>query len=188
MFILYPLLIAILLAVVTGGRFDRLADLRLRWWGLAVGGLLVQVALFSTAASSFASIGPAVYVASTAAVLITVLANVRRPGLTLVAIGAFLNLATIVANGGYMPTTPGALLAAGKDPARGYSNSIELARPQLAPLTDVFALPATVPLANVFSVGDIGVGLGTAWLAFSTMRRRPERAGESHPPSTTPEY
>ncbi len=188
MFILYPLLIAIVLAVLTGGRIDRLADLHLRWWGVAVGGLLVQVALFSPVGEGLASIGPIVYVASTAAVFITVLANLRRRGVALVAMGAFLNLAAIVANGGYMPTTPAALLAAGKDPARGYSNSIELAQPRLAPLTDVFGLPAVVPLANVFSVGDVFIGSGIAWLAFSTMRRRPENADESPAPSTTAEY
>jgi hypothetical protein len=87
-----------------------------------------------------------------------------------------------------MPTTSGALLAAGKDPAHGYSNSIELTQPRLAPLTDLFGIPSVVPLANVFSVGDVCIGSGIAWLAFSTMRGRPEDADESHPPSTTAEY
>ena len=188
MFILYPLLIAILLAVLTRGRPDRLADLRLRWWGLAVGGLLVQVVLFSPAAAALASLGPVIYVVSTAAVLITVLANLRRPGLTLVAIGAALNLAAIVANGGYMPTTAAALRTAGLDPAHGYSNSVELEEPHLALLTDILAIPDAVPFANVFSVGDVCIGLGIGWLAYSTMRRRPEDADESHPPSMGVEY
>jgi hypothetical protein len=188
MFILYPLLLAMLLAALTGGRPDRLADLRLRWWGLAVGGLLVQVVLFSPAAAALAGMGPVIYVVSTGAVLITVLANMRRPGLALVAIGAALNLAAIVANGGYMPTTPAALRAAGLDPAGGYSNSVELEQPRLAPLTDIFAIPAAVPMANVFSVGDVCIGLGIGWLAYSTMRRRPEDADESHPPSMRTEY
>jgi hypothetical protein len=188
MFILYPLLFAILLAVLTGGRPDRLADLRLRWWGLAVGGLLVQVVLFSPAAAALAGMGPVIYVVSTAAVLVTVLANLRRPGLALVAIGAALNLAAIVANGGYMPTTAAALRTAGLDPARGYSNSVELEEPHLALLTDILAIPDTVPFANVFSVGDICIGIGIAWLAYSTMRTRPEDADESHPPSMGVEY
>jgi hypothetical protein len=188
MFILYPLLAAILLAALTRGRLDGLADLRLRWWGFAVAGLLVQVALFSPAAAAAASIGPVIYVASTAAVLVTVLANLKRPGIALVAAGAVLNLAAIVANGGYMPTTPAALRAAGLAPARGYSNSVELEEPRLAPLTDIFAIPAVVPMANVFSVGDVCIGLGIGWLAYSTMRRRPEVADESHPHSMTAEY
>jgi hypothetical protein len=188
MFILYPLLIAVLLASLTGGRPDRLADLRLRWWGLAVAGLLVQVVLFSPAAAALAGIGPVVYVVSTAAVLLAVLANLRRPGLALVAVGAVLNLSAIVANGGYMPTTPAALRAAGLDPAAGYSNSVELEQPRLAPLTDVFAIPDALPFANVFSIGDVCIGLGIAWLAYSTMRRRPEGADESHPPSMGVQY
>ncbi len=188
MFILYPLLLAMVLAGLTGGRPDRLADLRLRWWGLAVGGLLVQVVLFSPAAAALASLGPVIYVVSTAAVLGTVLANLRRPGLALVAIGALLNLAAILANGGYMPTTRAALRAAGLGPADGYSNSVELAQPNLAPLTDIFAVPEAVPFANVFSIGDVCIGLGIGWLAYSTMRRRPEGADESHPPSMGMEY
>ena len=188
MFILYPLLIAMVLAALTGGRADRLADLRLRWWGLAVGGLLVQVVLFSPVAAALAGIGPFVYVLSTAAVLVAVLANLRRPGVALVAIGAVLNLAAIVANGGYMPTTPAALHAAGLEPRQGYSNSVQLEKPRLAPLTDIFAIPDAVPVANVFSVGDLCIGLGIGWLAYSTMRKRPEDADESHPPSMTAEY
>jgi hypothetical protein len=188
MFILYPLLLAILLAALTGGRPDRLADLRLRWWGLAVAGLLVQVVLFSPAAAALASIGPIIYVVSTSAVLITVLANLRRPGLALVAIGATLNLAAIVANGGYMPTTAAALRIAGLDRPGGYSNSVELEEPHLALLTDILAIPDAVPFANVFSVGDVCIGLGIGWLAYSTVRRRPEDADESHPPSMGMEY
>jgi hypothetical protein len=187
-FILYPLLLAILLAALTGGRPDRLADLRLRWWGLALAGLLVQVALFSPVATALAGMGPVIYVVSTAAVLVTVLANLRRPGLALVAVGAALNLAAILANGGYMPTTPAAMRAAGLGPADGYSNSVESAQPHLAPLTDVFAIPDAVPFANVFSIGDVCIGLGIGWLAYSTMRRRPEDADESHPPSMGVEY
>lgn len=188
MFILYPLLLAILLAALTGGRPDRLADLRLRWWGLALAGLLVQVFLFSPAATALAGMGPVIYVVSTAAVLVTVLANLRRPGLVLVALGALLNLAAIVANGGYMPTTAAALRTAGLDPASGYSNSVELEEPHLALLTDILAIPDAVPFANVFSVGDVCIGLGIGWLAYSTMRRRPEDADESHPPSMGVEY
>ncbi len=188
MFILYPLLIAMALAALTGGRPDRLADLRLRWWWLAVGGLLVQVVLFSPVAEAVAGIGPIVYVVSTSAVLVTVFANLRRPGLVLVALGALLNLAAIVANGGYMPTTSAALRSAGLDPARDYSNSVELKQPRLAPLTDIFAIPDAVPLANVFSVGDVCIGLGIGWLAYSTMRRRPEDADESPPLSMSAEY
>ncbi len=53
----------------------------------------------------------------------------------------------------------------------GYTNSIELAAPALRPLTDLFALPAWLPFANVFSVGDVLIGLGVATTIALAMRR-----------------
>ena len=41
---------------------------------------------------------------------------------------------------------------------------------------------------SLFFLRDVFIGSGIAWLAFSTMRRRPENADESPAPSTTAEY
>ena len=71
------------------------------------------------------------------------------------AAGAASNLLAIVANGGYMPVSPGAAAVLGAHSPSAYSNSIQLPDPVLAPLTDIFALPPWVPFANVFSVGDV---------------------------------
>ena len=76
-------------------------------------------------------------------------------------IGAGCNLAAIVANGGAMPADPAALAAAGVDTA-GYTNSVVTADPALRPLTDIFAMPAWLPFANVFSIGDVLIGVGVA--------------------------
>jgi hypothetical protein len=125
--------------------------------------LLVQVVLFDPGAGRLiGDLGPPLYVASTAVVLGAVLRNTRITGLPIVAVGATLNLVAIVANGGFMPADPAALAVAGLEPADGPSNSIVLADPALRPLTDVFALPAWVPLANVFSIGDVLIGVGVA--------------------------
>lgn len=118
-------------------------------------------------------LGPAVYVASTAVVLGVVILNARVRGLPIVAAGAALNLAAIVANGGFMPADPGALAAAGLTPASGPTNSVVSASPALAPLTDVFALPPWLPFANVFSVGDVLIGLGVAITIALAMRSNP---------------
>jgi hypothetical protein len=63
-----------------------------------------------------------------------------------------------------MPAAPDAVAALGMEASDGFSNSVVLADPALRPLTDIFALPAWVPFANVFSVGDvlIAVGVGVA--------------------------
>lgn len=172
MFILYAIPIGIAAGLLLGGRLDRLGELRLRWAPLAVLGLLVQVALFADPVS--AAVGdaaPAIYVASTAAVLVAVLRDVRVPGMALIALGAASNLAAIVANGGYMPADPAAL-ASVVELSPGYSNSVVVADPALRPLTDLYALPPAFPFANVFSVGDVLIGIGIAVVIVLAMRAR----------------
>ena len=171
MFILYAIAIGLAAGIVLGGRLEALGELRFRWPWLALGGLAVQVALFSDPiASAIGAAGVPIYVASTLAVLATVLRNIQLRGLILVAAGAVSNLVAIVANGGYMPADPGALAFAGLDPKSGFSNSVTTADPVLRPLTDQFALPAGVPLANVFSVGDVLIALGIAVAIAAGMR------------------
>lgn len=177
MFILYPLAIALVVGLVSGGRIGRLAEIHIRWWWLAIAGLAVQVVLFSPALADIGPAGPVIYVASSLAVLLAVAANWRLPGAPLVALGGVLNQVAIIANGGYMPTSAAALALAGLDPVDGYSNSRELVQPAVPWLTDIFALPAGLPWANVFSLGDILIGLGVAWLAFRAMRTEPADAG-----------
>lgn len=160
MFILYAVPIGIVVGYLLGGRLDRLAELRFRWAPLALLGLAVQVALFSDPfATTVGAAGPPIYVASTVAVLIAVLRNLDIPGVPIVAYGAASNLIAIVANGGFMPASPEAVAAIGGI-APGYSNSTTTSEPALGLLTDIFALPAWVPFSNVFSVGDVCIGLG----------------------------
>jgi hypothetical protein len=51
--------------------------------------------------------------------------------------------------------------------------------PALRPLTDVFAIPSAVPLANVFSIGDVLIGLGLATAIALAMRPVGTRAGDA---------
>lgn len=172
MFILYAIPIGIVIGYLLGGRLERLAGLRLRWAPLALIGLAVQIAIFSDPIGPMVvDAAPAIYVASTAAVLVAVLRNLDIPGIAVIAVGASCNLAAIVANGGYMPADPAALVSVG-GPGAGHSNSILVAEPALRPLTDLFALPAWMPFANVFSIGDIVIGVGIAATIALAMRGR----------------
>jgi Family of unknown function (DUF5317) len=174
MFILYAIPLGIALGYLLGGRLERLAELRFRWAWVAIAGLVVQVVLFSSLVAGLVEtggVGEAIYVGSTVAVLAAVLRNVRLPGMAIVALGALSNLAAIVANGGIMPTTAAALETAGLTADPGFSNSAVLRDPALAPLTDIFALPAGLPLANVFSIGDVLIGLGVVGVIALGMRR-----------------
>ena len=171
MFILYAIPVGIIAGYLLGGRLDRLSSVRFRWAPLALLGLAVQVALFSDPlAEAVGDSGPPIYVASTAAVLVAVLRNLDIAGLPIIALGAASNLLAIVANGGYMPADPNALASIGGI-APGYSNSSATTDPVLAPLTDILAIPAWVPFANVFSIGDVVLGIGIAVTITIGMRK-----------------
>jgi hypothetical protein len=175
MFILYALVVGLGVGFLAGGQLMALADLRLRWGSLIVGGFLVQAILFTDAvASRIGAAGPPLYVGSTLLVAVAVLRNLRVPGMPLVVIGAASNMAAILANGGYMPAAAGALASIGKSPPVLYSNSAVLPAPALEWLTDRFALPSWVPFTNVFSVGDVLLGVGVAILVATAMRSRME--------------
>ena len=183
MFILYAVPLGLLLGVLAGGRVAGLSTIRFRWAGVALVALAVQAVLFSGAFdASIGWIGAIVYVASTGAVLVAVVRNLAIPGLAIVALGAASNLAAILANGGYMPADPAALRAAGAsaEPV-GFSNSVVTQTPALRPLTDVFAIPDGWAFANVFSVGDVLIGLGVAVTIALAMRRRPSDAAVEVP-------
>ena len=178
MFILYALAIGVAIGLLLGGRPSALATLQFRWGGLFVGGLLVQVVLFSPPVTErVGDLGPPIYVASTAMVALAVLANIRVPGMVLVALGAASNFVAIAANGGYMPAGAGALTSLGKVVGTSYSNSVTLSHAALEPLTDIFALPRWVPFANVFSVGDVLIAAGVATVIVLAMRRPPAPEG-----------
>jgi hypothetical protein len=161
----------IVVGLLAGGRLSNLSTLRFRWGWLAVAGLLVQVVLFTPTGQSLAGgAGPATYLASTIAVFVAVLRNVRMAGMPVVLLGALSNMLAIVANGGYMPASAEAMAIAGLPPG-DHANSVVLADPALEPLTDIFALPAWLPMANVFSVGDVLIAIGVVWAIAAAMRR-----------------
>jgi Family of unknown function (DUF5317) len=178
-FLLYAVLVGLAAGLLLGGRPGRLAEVPLRWTWLIVAGMVIQGLLYSDPVSQRVAqvgpaVGPAIYVASMAMVLAAVIRNARIPGLALVAIGGALNLAAIVANGGFMPASLAALGSHVPPPGSGYSNSVVLANPALAPLTDIFALPDWLPAGNVFSIGDIFIAVGIGAAIVVQMRRRPE--------------
>lgn len=188
MFILYAVVIGLLLGVLAGGRPARLGDLKVRWGWVILAGLWVQVLLFSDPVTArIGDLGVPIYVASTAAVLAAILVNRAIPGMPVVALGAISNFAAIVANGGYMPASPAAMAAIGMAPKDVYSNSAVLPNAPLAPLTDIFALPSWLPWTNIFSIGDVLIGVGVAMVIVVAMRRRDAAASAPAPSGAHPQ-
>jgi hypothetical protein len=174
MFILYAVAIGVVVGLLAGGRPSGLATIRIRWAPVIAGGLLFQVLLFAApVAERIGDLGPALYLGSTVAVAVAVLRNWAIPGIPLVVAGAACNLAAVLSNGGFMPASAQALAASGKAIPAMYSNSSAVPDPVLWPLTDVFALPRWLPAANVFSVGDVLIGVGVAMVIVAGMRLRP---------------
>ena len=172
-FILYAVLAGLVIGLVSGGSVTRLGELRFSWAPLVVLGMVVQLLLFSTTlGDALGDAAPVVYIASNLAVLAAVWKNRSIPGLPVVLVGGASNLVAICLNGGYMPVNGDALVALGRLPREGYVNSRFIDGVVLAPLTDLFAMPAWLPMANIFSVGDILIGVGAAIAIVAAMHGR----------------
>jgi hypothetical protein len=162
--VLIGLVFAVCLASVplAGGRLSVLADLRFRAAWLLVVAIAVQILIVSIVPGQGSpALHNGVHIATYLLVGAFVVANRHVPWVWLVALGGVLNFAAIAANGGVMPADPDAVAAAGLavDPGE-FVNSGVVADPHLAFLGDVFWVPASWPVSNVFSVGDVLILLG----------------------------
>ena len=177
--------LAVLSPLLTGGSLRRLADLRFRGTWILVAALLAQVVAIEVVPDANHDLLSAVHLATYVAAGWYVVLNRSIPGLWVVALGAASNGIAIAANGGTLPASRTALETAGIHLEPGeFVNSGVLEHPHLGFLGDVFAIPAGVPLANVFSIGDVLIVLGVAWGAHRVCgsrlvppwRTRPEAA------------
>ncbi len=186
MLLIYAVIIGVVAGLATGGKLQGLGQVRFRLWPVALAGLAFQVLLFSTPlADSVGRLGPSLYVLSTTLVLMALVVNVRQPGIPLVIVGALLNFVVIIANGGQMPASPeamAALMGSTAADAERFANSVPMSGAVLGFLGDIFVLPRPFPLANVFSIGDVLIGIGGAWFVIRTMHRpvaAPARASQA---------
>jgi hypothetical protein len=163
----------LLAGLLLGGSLAHLERLSLRLGPLVVIALILQLVAFSPLGDRLPGAGVvALHLVSYALLLTFVFANVRRRAVVCFGAGVICNTVAIVVNGGYMPASRAALRFAGLPVATGPHNNSELAgaATRLGFLGDVFALPHAVPLANVFSGGDVLIAVGLAWLIAAGMR------------------
>ena len=160
MFLAAIVLINALAVPLFGGRLSALAEVRARFAWVLLLALALQVTSISVPGVP-QSLRPVLQLASYPVAGAFVILNRRMPGMLLVGLGALLNLIAMSANGGVMPASPSALVAAGLPlQHESYVNSGLVEGARLAFLGDVFAIPEPVPMHNVFSVGDVCIGLG----------------------------
>ncbi len=166
-------LLALLSPRLAGGSLRRLGDVRFRHTWVVLAALLAQVVAIEVVPGANHAVLAGVHLVTYLAAGAFVWLNRQVPGLMVVAAGAAANGVTIALNGGTLPASRSALERAGLHLEPGeFLNSGVLEHPRLGFLGDVFAVPAGVPLANVFSAGDVLIVLGVGWGAHRVCRSR----------------
>ncbi len=164
MTIFVGLAFAVVLVVALGGRLANLGSVELRGQAAIIGAFGLQVLVVTVAPHAFSHpVASAIHLASYALAIVFVYANRHLPNLWIAALGGTSNFLAITANGGTMPASKTALAAAGLPVAHtGFDNSGAVAHARLAFLGDIFSFPKSLPLANVFSIGDVLLLIGAA--------------------------
>jgi hypothetical protein len=126
-------------------------------------------------------IGPYIHIATLLMTMFVMAKNFHIPGMPVVLLGALLNAIVIIANGGFMPSPESALEDAGllenaQSGNRVLSNStVADDDTRLRFLGDVISVPEGIPLANVYSIGDLVLAVGVGIAIVTVMHRRPEQ-------------
>jgi hypothetical protein len=185
MILLLAVILAIIVALLRGGRVGSLAEVTFRYGWVALLSLALQfgvVHLPPSAHDGFWGARAWMLLGSYGLLVGVILANRRLPGVPIIGLGLLLNYAVIFANGGYMPVSPDALERAGLTHLMTSSEAgaritaakdVLLHREQtiLWVLSDIFSLPP--PIRVVFSIGDVFLALGALWFFTGTMQQPP---------------
>ena len=180
------MVLAFLIALLTGGRLGRLANLPLRAPWLALLGFGLQLyMIYSPAdmAQGLFGIRTLALIGSYAILLAFIWINRNIAGMLVVGLGLVLNLAVMLANGGYMPITPDAVKAIGFEyqlESAEIGSRLQDSKDILLPreqtnlwfLSDVFVLPPPFPIPSVFSPGDVVLAIGAFILILRAMHNR----------------
>jgi hypothetical protein len=172
--LLFAIILAVSLGYATGGRLKRLETLKLRWWLLALLGLLLQIPP-PDSLSRNTGLETALLWVSFACLITFAFRNLQLRGFVVIIAGLVCNFAVIAANNG-MPVSAAAVKASGQG-----SLLVELQKGQaakhhlqkegdvLVPLAD--EIPIGWPINQVVSLGDILVYTGMIWVIASVMRK-----------------
>lgn len=172
-----PVVLAVGLGLALGGSLGQLAEIRLRAAWLFLAAIALQVIAFPVSGMPWRThetVASVLWVASYGLLVIAALLDRRITGVPVVAVGMFVNLTAILANGGTMPVGYEAMHAAGRV-SETHANSTAMSEPTLPWLVDRWAAPDWLPLANVFSVGDVVIAFGAFVIVLAAMGVRVRR-------------
>jgi hypothetical protein len=174
---------AVVLARVRGGRLSEMGNVHFEHLWLLFVPLLLQLILFSPLSARLPfdlSAVPSIYVISMVAGALATWFNRSLPGFPLLLAGLLSNLLVISLNGGLMPAWPEARVIAGMPPLIGAANNVTplIGSTVLWMLGDLLPVPQVVPLANVFSVGDVLITAGAVRFVLTVMGSGTRAAGK----------
>ena len=176
--------LALMLALLLGGRLSALAEAQLRGLWLLL--LAAALKLFDLVApdSFLPAVWPFLLPGQMLAVTAFAALNMRVPGLALVLMGCFLNLAVVALNGGFMPVPVAIVTSSGggdeveimRSTGHLGTHSLLSAGTRLGWLADTISPPP--PLARALSPGDVilAVGLIVTLLALAKTPPLPVKA------------
>ena len=157
-----------------GGRLQNIANLQLRWPGLALVGLALQ---FVTGPGDTVPLA-CLYLSFVLLIVFTV-ANIRVFGFPLILAGVLCNLLVIGVNGG-MPVSAHALEASDQGQFLGDLENNPYPKHHLATEDDLLrflgdVIPLPTPIAQAISLGDILTYGGVGMVIVGAMRAVPVR-------------
>jgi uncharacterized protein DUF5317 len=189
--LLSPSLAALALAVLRNRSLAGLNRLHIAAWPLGLAAFGTELALTSTPFGQHQlglMWGSAVWVAALIAMTIVLARNAwvcssaARWAWTLAAAGVLLNIVVVVVNGGHMPQSQEARIAAAVSAERVAGLASEPGWRNVAPMTsetrlawlgDVLPEPNWLPLHNVMSLGDVLLASGFAAVLYLATTPRP---------------
>lgn len=148
--------------LAAGGRWERLARLRIVWWPVLVLALGIRLA-----ALFLGEVGLLAYLISFAAIVAGSFANRRLPGVPFFLVGASMNFLVVLLNSG-MPIDPATAAFAGTYIPHDGLHITLTGDTRLPMLADVVPVPW---IQRVYSPGDVLLAAGGFWMPFAVLRR-----------------
>jgi hypothetical protein len=190
MFFLYIIPVGLLVGFAAGGKPSNLEKLPLRWIGLLLPALIIQLLIFPTFTSTalFSYATAPLHILSYCMLVLWIVGNRGLTPILVLAAGAVCNMLALLFNGGFMPASVGALQKAGLPILAetlinngAYSNLILMSSDtRLNLLGDLLYIPKWIPFSSAFSIGDLLISLALVWLIAKGMRtthdKRPVQA------------
>lgn len=192
------IVLGLVIGFLRGGRLGALGQLRLGGIWILFLGLLLQLLIFPSPLWSPAPIRHGVEFLHVASYAFTVAFLIwNRRVLWPVIPGMILNVLPIVANGGYMPASLDALRSSGRHEEAAalaassdgtFGNVVVMGeRTRLDFLGDWIYVPEWFPLATSFSIGDVLILAGIAWVIQAGMTLATGKAGSSSENDVAPD-